>query len=52
MYLILGLYIDLLQPNPLYVDTKNTLHHSINFERERHMEAMEPVDVTSQESEF
>jgi hypothetical protein len=45
MYLILGLYIDILQPNPLYVDTKHTLHHSINFERERDMEATEPVGV-------
>jgi hypothetical protein len=27
---------DLLQLNPLYVDTKHTIHHSINFERDRH----------------
>jgi hypothetical protein len=43
MYLILGLYIDLLQPNPLYVGTKHTLHHSIDFERERDMEPVESV---------
>jgi hypothetical protein len=46
MLFLSGPYIDLLQSKPLYVDgTKHTLHHSINFEREKDMEAMEPVDV-------